>query len=102
MAKIKLKLEEFGNAYVGKIVAKKHIKHDELEELFFEALENELEELGFPEEQIKLMKTVIRITFENPKIELPVVTPNKELFELVQEAVENAKEVALEEFNGGY
>jgi hypothetical protein len=102
MAKIKLKLEEFGNAYVGKIVAKKHIKHDELEELFFKALETELEELGFPEEQIELMKTVIRITFENPKIELPVVTPNKELFELVQEAVENAKEVALEEFNGGY
>ena len=30
MAKIKLKLEEFGNAYVGKIVAKKHIKNDEL------------------------------------------------------------------------
>lgn len=102
MAKIKLKLEEFGNAYVGKIVAKKHIKHDELEELFFKALETELEELGFPEEQIELMKTVIRITFENPKIELPVVTPSKELFELVQEAVENAKEVALEEFNGGY
>ncbi len=102
MAKIKLKLEEFGNAYVGKIVAKKHIKHDELEELFFKALETELEELGFPEEQIELMKTVIRITFENPKIELPVVTPSKEIFELVQEAVENAKEVALEEFNGGY
>ena len=102
MAKIKLKLEEFGNAYVGKIVAKKHIKHDELEELFFKALETELEELGFPEDQIELMKTVIRITFENPKIELPVVTPSKEVFELVQEAVENAKEVALEEFNGGY
>ena len=102
MAKIKLKLEEFGNAYVGKMVAKKHIKHDELEELFFKALETKLEEFGFPEEQIELMKTVIRITFENPKIELPVVTPNKELFELVQEAVENAKEEALEEFNGGY
>lgn len=92
---VKMNVVPVGNFFVGKIAFNREIDDDDLLNVAFEEFWAELETrlTWLNEEQLELMEHVIRICFENPKIELPIVMPLAQIEKLAQDIKETKKKV---------